>query len=177
MSASVAGWLPVTPGAAQCWSALRSGPCTGGLMHRMRPAAVKAGQRAEIDIRMCKARVETETALSVCIQKVLDRTGLQPHQACKPSCRGSWIQMLTRPSSMPLMLKPSACLGCGCKRVAAGRAWRTAGPASTRSSAVLKASPCSMVFEAACEGAAPAGLQHSRGRAVKARALSRRWAA
>ena len=44
-------------------------------------AAVKEGQSEEIDICMSKARLETETALNVCIQHVLDRTGLKPHQA------------------------------------------------------------------------------------------------
>jgi hypothetical protein len=44
----------------------------------------KEGETGEIDITMSKARFESERALNVCIQHVLDRTGLKPHQARPP---------------------------------------------------------------------------------------------
>ena len=38
------------------------------------------GKDAKVEITMQGARTETETALNVCIQKVLDRTGLKNNQ-------------------------------------------------------------------------------------------------
>ena len=44
------------------------------------PAAVRKGKEGKVPVTMALAREETETALNVCIQHVLDRTGLKPHQ-------------------------------------------------------------------------------------------------
>jgi hypothetical protein len=50
-------------------------------------AAVRQGKHRKVPITMAGAREESETALNVCIQHVLDRTGLKPHQARRrPSC-------------------------------------------------------------------------------------------
>ena len=38
------------------------------------------GKDQKVEITMQGARIETETALNVCIQKVLDRTGLKNNQ-------------------------------------------------------------------------------------------------
>lgn len=43
-------------------------------------AAVHAGKVQKCPVTMKNAREETETVLNVCIQHVLDRTGLKPHQ-------------------------------------------------------------------------------------------------
>ena len=43
------------------------------------------GKDAKVEITMQGARHETETALNVCIQKVLDRTGLKNTQVTCPA--------------------------------------------------------------------------------------------
>ncbi len=48
------------------------------------PAAVRKGKEGKVPVTMALAREETETALNVCIQHVLDRTGLKPHQVGGP---------------------------------------------------------------------------------------------
>ena len=47
---------------------------------------MRKGKEGKVPVTMALAREETETALNVCIQHVLDRTGLQPHQV--GPCRG-----------------------------------------------------------------------------------------
>lgn len=43
-------------------------------------ADVVKGHSQKVKITMQGARTETETALNVCIQHVLDRTGIKPNQ-------------------------------------------------------------------------------------------------
>ncbi len=43
-------------------------------------ADVVKGRTQKVEITMQGARSETETALNVCIQYVLDRTGIKPNQ-------------------------------------------------------------------------------------------------
>ena len=50
----------------------------------MRSAEVQKGKYQKVEATMAGARVETETALNVSIQHVLDRCGLKPHQV-RPS--------------------------------------------------------------------------------------------
>lgn len=45
-------------------------------------AEVQKGKYQKVEASMAGAREETETALNVSIQHVLDRTGLKPHQVC-----------------------------------------------------------------------------------------------
>ena len=54
--------------------------CRARAVHAVRAAAVRQGKHGKVPITMAGAREESETALNVCIQKVLDRTGLKPHQ-------------------------------------------------------------------------------------------------
>ena len=53
-------------------------------------AAVRKGKEGKVPVTMALAREETETALNVCIQHVLDRTGLKPHQVGGPCLPPSW---------------------------------------------------------------------------------------
>ena len=50
-------------------------------------ADVVKGKDAKVQITMQGCRNETETALNVCIQKCLDRTGLKTHQVTILSCQ------------------------------------------------------------------------------------------
>ena len=52
------------------------------------------GKDAKVQITMQGARLETETALNVCIQKVLDRTGIKNNQVILHCILPSWFPVL-----------------------------------------------------------------------------------
>ena len=64
----------------------------------MHAAAVRQGKHGKVPITMAGAREESETALNVCIQKVLDRTGLKPHQVSSSALRCSGTGLSYIPS-------------------------------------------------------------------------------
>ena len=53
-------------------------------------AACRKAIHEKLNINMVDAREETELALNVSIQHVLDRTGLKPSQVCPHHCGAAW---------------------------------------------------------------------------------------
>ena len=60
----------------------------------MHCAACRRAIHQKLDINMTDAREESELALNVSIQHVLDRTGLKPSQVCMHACDAANAEQL-----------------------------------------------------------------------------------